>query len=170
MVFSNPEIFKMKNLLFVFALLLGTFGMSQAQDYNAAVGLRFGYPLSVTYKTFMNETSALEAYVGFRSYTFYKEFRVNGAYLIHNEIESVDRLKWYYGGGAGLAFYSYDNFYVGDDGGVGVTLSGYLGLEYTLDGTPVSFSVDWVPTYFIGGSGLGFGADNGALSARYVLN
>ena len=160
----------MKNLLFVFIFLLGTFGISQAQDYNSAVGLRFGYPLSATYKTFLSETNAAEIYAGFRSYFGYKEFRVNGAYLIHNEIESVERLKWYYGAGPGLAFYSYDSIFAGDEGGLSITVSGYLGLEYTLDGTPLSFSVDWVPTYFIGGFGSGFGADNGALSVRYILN
>ena len=159
----------MKNLLFVFAFVLGTFGISHAQDYNSAVGLRLGYPLSVTYKTFLNETSAVEAYAGFRSYFGYTEIRINAAYLIHNEIDSVDRLKWYYGGGAGVAFFSYDSFFLEDNGGVGLTLSGYVGLEYTLDGTPLSFSVDWAPTLYIGGTG-GFGAGYGALSVRYVLN
>jgi hypothetical protein len=160
----------MKNLLFVLVFLFGTFSVSQAQDYNSAVGLRFGYPLSVTYKTFLNETAAVEAYAGFRSYTGYTQFRVNAAYQIHNEIESVERLKWYYGGGAGLAFYSFDNSV--SDGGMSISISGYLGLEYTLEGTPVSFSVDWVPTFFIGGySGIdSFGAGNGALAVRYVLN
>ena len=160
----------MKNLLFVFIFLLGSFGVSQAQDYGSAVGLRFGYPLSVTYKTFLNENSAVEAYAGLRSYAFYREFRVNAAYLIHTELESVERLKWYYGAGPGLAFYSYRTGFLGDEGGMSITLSGYLGLEYTLDETPVSFSVDWVPTFYLGGFGSGFGAGYGALSARYVLD
>lgn len=158
----------MKNLLFVFVFLLGTFGVSQAQDYNSAVGLRFGYPLSATYKTFLNETAAVEGFAGFRSFFGYTEFRVNAAYQIHNNIENVERLRWYYGAGPGLAFYSFDSSVL--DGGMSITLSGYLGLEYTLDGTPISFSVDWVPTLYIGGYGSGFGGGYGALSARYVLN
>ena len=160
----------MKNLLFVFAIVIGSFSVGQAQDYNSAVGLRFGYPLSASYKTFLNETAAVEGYIGFRSYTFYNEFRINAAYLIHNDIESVERLRWYYGGGAGLAIWSYDVGFLGDEGGVGLALSGYLGVEYTLDGTPVSFSLDWVPTVFIGGGVDTFGAGYGALAARYVLN
>ena len=99
-----------------------------------------------------------------------KEFRVNGAYLIHNDLESVDRLKWYYGAGAGLAFYSYDNLFSGEEGGMSVTISGYIGAEYTLESAPVSFSVDWAPTFFLGGFGSGFGAGYGALAARYVLS
>ena len=159
----------MKNLLFVLALVLGSVGISQAQDYNSAVGLRFGYPLSVSYKMFLNEANAIEAYAGFRNWAFYREVRINGAYLIHNELESVERLKWYYGAGAGVAIFSYDTGYIGDDGGVGLTISGYLGVEYTLDGTPVSFSLDWVPSFYLGGVG-GFGAGYGALAARYVLD
>jgi len=159
----------MKNLLFVFIFLMGSFGVSQAQDYNSAVGLRLGYPISVSYKKFLNETAAFEGYAGFRSFLGYTEFRVNAAYLIHNEFDDVDRLKWYYGGGAGLAFYSIDSGFAFDNSGLGVTISGYIGLEYTLEGTPISFSVDWVPTYIVGGFS-GFGADNGALSVRYVLD
>ncbi|MEE9373751.1 MAG: hypothetical protein V3V00_11930 [Saprospiraceae bacterium] len=160
----------MKNTLFVIILLIGSFGVSQAQDYNSAIGLRLGYPLSVTYKTFINESTAIEAFAGFRSFGSYKEFRVNAAYLIHNEMESVDRLKWYYGAGPGFAFYSYNSSFQGNEGGVSITISGYVGLEYTLDETPISFSVDWVPTLFIGGGGSGFGGGYGALAVRYVLN
>jgi len=162
----------MKNLLFVFIFLFGTFGVSQAQDYNAAVGLRLGYPVSVSYKMFLNETAAVEAYAGFRNRFFYREFSVNAAYLIHNDIESVDRLKWYYGAGAGLAFFSSRNVFGTpvDGDGISIPVSGYIGLEYTLDGAPVSFSVDWRPTFYIGGGGSGFGAGYGALAARYILN
>ena len=159
----------MKNLLYVFVFLFGSFGVSQAQDYSSAVGLRLGYPISATYKTFLNETSAVEGYVGYRSFFGFSEFRVNAAYLIHNEIEDVDRLKWYYGAGPGLVFYSYDNIFAGDQGGIGIILSGYIGLEYTLEGTPISFSIDWTPGFVIGGQS-GFGADNGALAVRYILD
>jgi hypothetical protein len=51
-----------------------------------------------------------------------------------------------------------------------ITISGYLGLEYTLEGAPVSFSLDWAPTLYIGGFGSGFGGGYGALAARYVLS
>jgi len=159
----------MKKLLFASLFIFGLLSYGQAQDYQSAVGVRLGYPLSVSYKTFLNETAAVEGYAGFRSFFGYTEIRVNAAYLVHNEIESVERLKWYYGGGPGLAIYSYNNSFVGDSGGLGVALSGYIGAEYTLDGTPLTFSVDWVPTYILGGVS-GFGASNGAIGIRYILN
>ena len=139
--------------------MLGFLGMGQAQDYQSAVGVRLGYPLSATYKMFLNETAAVEGYVGFRSRLGITETRVNAAYQIHNAIESVDGLKWYYGAGPGLALYS---------GGISMALSGYIGLEYTLADTPVSFSVDWVPTYILG-EASGFGAGDGAIAVRYIL-
>lgn len=159
----------MKNLLYVIVILFGSISMTQAQDYNSAVGLRLGYPLSVTYKKFLNENTAAEAFAGYSSIGTYSEFRVNAAYLIHNEFDDVERLKWYYGGGAGVAFLSYNAFHVGNRGGVGLALSGYLGLEYTLEDAPVSFSIDWVPTFFIGGIGA-FRPGYGALAARYILD
>jgi len=159
----------MKNLVLSLIIVFGFCGISFGQDYNSAIGLRLGLTTSVTYKSFLNETAAFEIFGSFRSQSFYNSFGVNGAYLIHNEIESVDRLKWYYGGGVGIAAYSYDTDYTGNTGNIGFTLNGYLGLEYTLQDAPISFSIDWVPTYIVGGVS-GFGADNGALAVRYILN
>jgi len=158
----------MKNLFLVLIVMLGFLGMGQAQDYQSAVGVRLGYPLSATYKMFLNETAAVEGYVGFRSRFGFTEIRVNAAYQIHNAIESVDGLKWYYGAGPGLALFSYKSGFVNDSGGIGIALSGYIGLEYTLADTPVSFSADWVPTYILGGVS-GFGASSGAIAVRYIL-
>lgn len=157
----------MKNLLLVFVIFIGAVVSSQAQDYNSAVGVRLGYPMSLSYKKFISENNALEVYGGFRGYGTYSSIRVNGAFLLHKDIDSVENLRWYWGLGAGVAFYSFD--FVTTEGATAITASVYGGLEYTLDGTPVSFSVDWAPTLFIGGFGSGFGASNGALAVRYVL-
>lgn len=157
----------MKNLLFIFFLVAGMSFGSQAQDYDAAVGLRLGSPVSISYKKFISESNAVEVYGGFRSYFGYSIIQANAAYLIHNELGDVGGLKWYYGGGAGLALYSYDLGF-SDSGGVGAIISGYLGLEYTLEDIPLSLSLDWTPSLFVGGNGR-FGADNGALAIRYVL-
>ena len=155
----------------LFAVALCAFGhTATAQDYSSAVGLRFGYPLSVSYKTFLNETNAVEAYVGFRGYGSFSWFSINGAYQIHNDIESVDGLQWYYGGGAGVQFWSYDFL---AESSTTFSLAGYLGLQYTFVDAPVSLTLDWVPTVFLGDNfGVGFntfGAGYGALGARYTL-
>ncbi|MFK8162745.1 MAG: hypothetical protein AB8H12_09815 [Lewinella sp.] len=165
----------MKNLLRLIALTLCLCFAYQteavAQDYKSAVGLRLGYPLAVSYKTFISESSAIEAYVGYRGFSFYNYISINGAYQIHKDISSVDGLQWYFGGGAGVQLYSYDGF---DDGSTFITVSGYLGLQYTFPDTPISVTADWVPGFAfgegLGGFGVGgFGGGRGGLGVRYVL-
>ena len=122
--------------------------------------------MSLTYKKFVSENNAIELYGGFRGYTGFSSFAVNGAYLIHKDIEGVENLRWYWGLGAGASFYT-GTF---SGGSTDLVISGYGGLEYTLEGTPVSFSVDWVPTIFIGsGPANFFGGASGGLAARYIL-
>lgn len=161
----------MKKLI-LFLLLFVGLGMTtntQAQDYKSAIGLRLGYPISITYKTFLNETNAIEIFGGFRSYNQYTTVNVTAGYLLHNDFPDVERLKWYYGLGGGVAFYNFDNDFVVDDDGLSIVINGFLGLDYTLKDTPINLSVDWIPGIFIGGYGSGFGAGRGALSVRYIL-
>lgn len=142
-----------------------------SQSYSSAVGLRLGSPIAVTYKTFINETTALEGIIGFASFdSFVNYTNIRAAYLIHEDIGSMDNFQWYYGGGAGIFLWNYKSSFVGvQDGNTGIGLSGYIGLEYTFPDTPVSLSLDWAPTFILGGFGSGFGAGYGALAARYII-
>lgn len=162
----------MKSLRIAFALvLMAAFSQNaQAQDYKSAVGLRLGYPWAASYKTFINESSAIEVFAGYRGYTGINWFSLNGAYLIHKDISSTDGLQWYFGGGAGVQFWNSDFF---DTGATTFSVAGYLGLQYTLSDTPLSLTLDWSPTFFVGdgfGGFSGFGASYGGLGVRYVLN
>jgi hypothetical protein len=160
----------MKNIKLLTTTFFILFLISQtfSQEYKSAIGLRFGYPTSLSYKMFLNEKTAIEGFVGLRSYGFGSSFNVGAAYLLHNPITSVDGLSWYYGGGAAAYIYSYDTGFA-DGGSLGLGLSGYLGLEYTFKDIPLSLSTDWAPTFFLGGGAAGFAGGYGALSARYVL-
>lgn len=143
----------------------------KAQDYNSAIGLRFGYPLSISYKTFLTESNALELYAGYRGYSgIYSYFTVGGLYEIHKPINGVDGLSWYYGGGVSVQFFTYDNSYVftDDNGSLGVGISGVLGLDYKFADAPFNLSVDFLPTIRFGGWDSGY-YSWGALAARYVL-
>ncbi|MGH1433264.1 MAG: hypothetical protein ACRBG0_02275 [Lewinella sp.] len=152
------------------------FSSLQAQDYQKAIGLRLGYPVSISYKMFLgNSNNALEAFVNYRSQKVFSygwtRIGVGGAYQVHNPISSVDGLQWYYGGGAAIYFWSYDNDFSGfeDEANLSLGIQGYLGLDYKFAGAPVNLSLDWVPTFYISGYGDGFGADNGALTIRYTF-
>jgi len=158
------------------ALFLSLFVLLSAslfsQDYQSAVGLRFGSPTAASYKTFVGESSAFEGIVGLgRFNSNVNFFDIRAAYLIHEDIDSAENLRWYYGGGAGLFFWSFKDSFIGErDSSTGIALSGYVGIEYTLPDTPISASIDWAPTFILGGGFFGgFGAGYGGLSVRYVL-
>jgi len=158
-------------LLFSMLFVLAISSQLKAQDYKSAIGLRFGYPLSISYKTFLTESNALELYAGFRSYSgVYGYFSVGGLYEIHKPITSVEGLSWYYGGGLSVQFFTYDDsYYFNDDNGtVGVGLSGVLGLDYKFADAPFNLSLDFMPTIRFGGWDSGY-YSWGALGARYVL-
>lgn len=162
----------MKKLFFLFAFLGAVLFSNaiHAQSYNSAIGLRLGVPLSVSYKTFLSESNALELFAGFRGYAGYSWVNVGALYQIHKPINSVDNLQWYFGGGASAFFYNYDAGF-SDAGSFGLGIMGNLGLDYKLPNTPINISADWVPTIYIGSGYLtGFGGGYGALAVRYTLN
>ncbi len=95
----------MKKLLFVVLFAFGCFFAAQAQqNYKSAIGLRLGYPISVSYKTFISEPGAIEVFAGFRSWNYYSWFNVGALYQHHFAITSVEGLDWYVGGGASAYF------------------------------------------------------------------
>jgi hypothetical protein len=160
------------SLLFSFMFVLALSSQVKAQDYQSAIGLRFGYPLSISYKTFLNESNALDIFAGFRGYSgIYSYFTVGALYEIHKPISDVDGLSWYIGPGASVQFFNYDDGYAfGDDdlGDIGLAVSGVIGLDYKFPSAPFNLSLDVMPTFRFGGWDDGFYAW-WALSARYVL-
>ena len=165
----------MRNQL-TFLIFLGLFLFSipsSAQDFKSAIGLRLGYPNSVTYKHFINKSGAIELYAGTRGFNrlatnSYKWYSASVAYQIHAPIEGVDGLAYYYGAGASAYFWNFS--FVTESAKVTMGLQGYGGLSYTVDGTPLNLSFDWVPTFFINGFSGGFRVGYGNLAVRYVLN
>lgn len=159
----------MKKTIFTIALSFIICISTNAQDFDSAVGLRLGFPAGITYKKFISETNALEFYGGFRGFAFARSISLHGAYQIHKDIDEVDGLQWYYGGGAAAFFWSDD--FSGSSTQIG--FQGYIGLSYTLTGTPLNLTLDWVPTFSLGSglSGLnsGFGAGFYSVGARYIL-
>ena len=152
----------MKNLRFIFPLLLVliliTLSTStQAQTYNSAIGLRLGFPLSASYKTFINENGAIELYAGVRGYSTYSWVNISGAYQVHKPIEGAEGLQWYFGGGASVYFWNFKDVFGPSTGFANTTLGiqGYLGLDYAIPNTPINLTADWVPTYFFNGFGSG---------------
>lgn len=153
-------------------LFLAAFQLN-GQEYKTAIGARLGSPLSASIKYFMNESNALEGYIGFRSYSFYNWLSISGAYQVHKPIKSAPGLQYYFGGGASFFIWSFDEkVYFGQRySSSSIGIQGYLGLDYTFEDAPVSLTIDWIPTYFIGTNFIsGFGAGYGSLGVRYILS
>jgi hypothetical protein len=160
---------KIKKIVLIIALFLGIGAFAQAQDYTSAIGLRLGYPTSVSYKHFISTNNALEGFAGFRTFSNYNWFNIGGLYQVHNEIPDVDGLLWYFGGGASVFFWSYDDDFIDPEGSTSIGVLGNLGLDYKFADAPINVSLDWAPVFFVNGFGSGFSGGYGALSVRYVL-
>lgn len=163
-----------KLLVLLFAGFIFSNVSLSAQNFESAVGARFGYPLSASYKMFLNETDAVEVYAGITSRSSNSAVTVAAAYQRHNSFNldgELAPLQWYYGAGASVGFFNYDDDRVSNTGSIGLGISGYLGLQYAFEDIPLELTADWVPTIWIGSNaGRGFGAGYAGLGVRYILN
>lgn len=160
-----------QTLVFTMLLLISLVSKLSAQEssYKTAVGLRLGYPLSVSLKHFLGEKNAIEGFVGMRGYSSYRWITVGGLYQLHTPISGVNGLNWYWGGGAAAYFWSFKSSFLSDASSVSLGILGCVGLDYKVSTIPLSLSIDWVPSYSINGYGSGFGGGYGAISVRYTL-
>jgi len=172
----------MKKLIVICLLALsGLVAQSlYAQSFETAAGVRLGYPISLSIKKFVNTSNAIEVYVGTRTrgYLSYssRNFNLSAAYLIHEDlgIDGLDGLGFYYGGGGSVFMWTWRAF-----NGVefNFAVQGYGGLYYVLelDDRPIEFTLDWVPTFWMGGTRYDsrrfrFSGDYGTVGIRFGLN
>lgn len=145
---------------------LGLYG----QLYDAAGGLRIGAPLSLSYKKIIKDNKAFEGYFGTRGKNGYRFVNLSGAYQVIEPIDlwGVEELYYYYGVGASIYFWSFEEN--GNNQSVSPGIQGYLGLEYTFSDRPISLTLDWIPSIFISGHLSGLRAGYLSIGVRYVLN
>ncbi len=163
---------KLKNVL-----ILGIIAMSlniQAQQYQTAVGLRAAWGWAFTGKHFIQDQTAIEGILSYRSYggSGYKwnYFSLTGLYQKHQDISSADGLQWYWGFGANLGSWGGD--WADVDGGSGsffFGVCGNLGLDYKFADAPINLSLDWIPTFRFTGWGDGFSSEAGGFAIRYTF-
>ena len=160
----------MRNKLTILLVCLISMALSEvnAQNYNSAIGAKLGYGLVASYKKFLNEKSAVDLFAGLR----WGGLAAGAYYELHYDISSVDRLQWYWGGGASFTTWDYG---VLNETYFELGVSGVLGLDYSFDNIPLNLSVDWAPTIVLldnyeWGTLSRFRGGYGALTARYILN
>ncbi|MBP7184509.1 MAG: hypothetical protein KBA06_03295 [Saprospiraceae bacterium] len=102
-------------------------------------------------------------------------YSITGAYQMHNTIESINGLRWYYGFGGGFHTYKYKAAYTALGDYIGknsISIFGQLGLDYKFEDKPIDVSLDWSPTFYFGSTTYlhGYSSSAGGLSLRYVIN
>lgn len=152
-----------KFLSIVLALTMGITALS-AQEYKNAIGLRLGWDISVTYKTFVSQSNFVD--VGINLPQIGKGFGIS-AYAFYNwnfNIGQVPGLSWYVGPGAQLGLYE-KHF--------GIGIHGQIGLEYKFQNVPITLSLDYAPGIHIGfgaeSIGVGYSPSFGGLGVRYTF-
>ncbi len=140
---------------------------NMTESYKTAIGLKFIYGVSLTGKFFINKKGALEAIVRYNNAGgFGSNIALTGLYLQHNEINAVDGLRWYYGGGGYINHFSWADKDVESVNTFGIACA--LGLKYKFKNFPIAISADWLPSYEIN-QNLGISAQNGGLGIKYTF-
>jgi len=139
--------------------------IASAQDYKTGVGLRGGLSSGLTIKHFISSNKAIEGLIATR----WQGLELTGLYEVHNNAFDVDRLNWYYGGGAHLGFWDGNSSWgnLGQNYTV-LGIDGILGIEYNFSEAPINIGLDWKPAFNLTGYS-GFWGDGGALSIRYIF-
>ena len=156
----------MKKLILTFVVSFCLLIIAGAQDYKTGIGLRGGLYYGLTVKHFISEKAALEGLLSTR----WSGFEITGLYEVHNRAFDVDRLNWYFGGGAHIGVYNGNHTNWGTVGTnyTNIGIDGILGLEYNFNEIPLNLSLDWKPSFNLAGYS-GFWGDGGALSIRYIF-
>ena len=155
----------MKRYIITALLLLSLTGI-QAQDYQTGVGIRGNIATGgFTIKHFTDEQTAVEGLLLFGGWGF----TVTGLYEIHARAFEVDRLNWYYGGGAHIGQWGSAHPFLDKPGHYAVVgLDGIIGLEYTIEEIPFTLALDWKPSLNLIGN-PGSLVPLGGFTVRYVF-
>lgn len=135
---------------------------SQEGGYRSSVGLAFGLPTGLNYKTFVSTKGAIDLVGGVRLGIDFVEIRLVGLYE-HHISTNVTGLRFYFGGGG--SFYHTN---VGK-GNVWLGLNASLGGEYKIENVPLVLAADWTPVFWLSGNKDLLSIQSGAFKIRYVF-
>ena len=126
----------MKKAGIIFSVLVSFLfaGSAKAQDYKAAIGIRFSSKAalvnnSVSLKYFFTEKTAVEGLITFNDPV------ALGILVEQHKPLVTNNFKYFYGGG----------FYGAFTGTRRAGLQGVIGLDYKVPMIPLNFSIDWKP-------------------------
>ena len=159
-----------KTIITFFTLVLMAAGSEAlAQDYQTGVGLRLGVSNGLSVKHFVSDRAAIEGLL----HTRWKGLVITGLYEVHQDIQELPGLRWFYGGGAHIGTWNgkrgHPNWRHNHNGYTVFGLDGIIGLDYKFTGAPINLSLDYKPAFNITND-VGFWGDEVALSLRFAFN
>ncbi|MGW8121675.1 hypothetical protein ACV07N_03370 [Roseivirga echinicomitans] len=154
---------------FILTLFFSVSNEAKAQNYNTAVGLRFGGTSGITFNK-----GNFEGILGFWG----NGFSVTGLHEKHTTAFETPELNWFYGYGGHVAFFNDGspgkNYGRGDrrynDATVGFGIDGIIGLEFTPREVPFAFSIGVKPFIEVDTNGNFYGAPDPAIGIKYIIN
>jgi hypothetical protein len=158
-----------KAIAVIFALCITALGTKAiAQDYQTGVGLRLGVSNGLSVKHFLSDRAALEGILHSR----WKGLVITGLYEVHQDINDLPGLRWFYGGGAHIGTWNGDrghhNWNHRHNGHTIFGLDGIIGLDYKFLQAPINLGLDYKPAFNISND-VGFWGDEVALSIRFTF-
>ena len=139
--------------------------LNEGSSYKTALGVKL-YPGAISIKHFIAPNRAIEGL----GYIYSDGFRLTVLYELHDDIRSVQGLKWYIGGGGHVGIWS-DNWrtkYPTRNSSLAIGVDGVLGLDYKVTGVPLNLSFDWQPSFNLLGYHY-FEGGWGGLGIRYTF-
>ena len=161
----------------IVSLMIANVQAQQASPPSSStgVGFRFGFQSGITLKHFISEKRAWEGIATFNDHGF----AAIALYEIHQPIQDIANLDWFYGIGAHAGIYNhyykykyiyyydqyYETRYVTSYPSLGV--DGIIGIEYKIKEIPFTLELDIKPAMDILNPYFSF--LEGAVSVRYLI-
>ena len=130
-----------------------------SQNYFNAGGVRVeNDDWVISYKQSTSARGAIEGMVGFNDYGNIESTSISLVYQIHQDIQKVNFLKWYYGVGGRLIL---------SDGNSSIAALGDVGLDLDFKDLPINICADVFPVLRLtDGTDLDF---YGSIGIRYIF-
>jgi hypothetical protein len=156
----------LKTVILSIILLLCTSQLLTAQDYNKAIGLRLGTYVGASFTAYTSEHKSVEAIAGITRQANQTDYLFGAFYKYHFVVSSdIPTLNWFSGVGAFLFLEEESS-----SNKLNVAPSAVIGMEYTLEHTPVNFFIDVSPHWNITTNTDSKFNIHANLGVRYVLS
>lgn len=151
-------------VLLLFAVVFAN-AQNIGSNYKTAIGVKV-FPTAISAKHFIKGENAVEGLL----YLWEGGSRLTGLYEVHGNINPVEGLKWYIGGGGHIGYWN-ERWVLRNPKsktGINIGLDGVLGVDYKIKGAPINISFDWQPSLNIIGDSW-FEAGWGGLGIRFAF-